>query len=207
MTLNKPIGLSTPEMPVPEIIADFTDAGLEALGETPVVGQLVKIAQAGASFRDWYLMRKIRRFTQQIDPSEEARLAFAGRLLGDHEFRDRVGEHLLSMLDSYDDKRKAECLGILFLAFMEGKITHETLSRFGRAIFHLHFSDIRAFIERGHRNPEQILDPLASSGLVTRRVNLVGQRPNLTWSLSSLGTTFTSLLSPHTDQLWPDAKQ
>lgn len=190
--------------PIPmDISVDLADAGLAALGQTPVVGTLLKLYRAGASFRDWNLLRKMKMFTEGVNPSEEVRLDFAGRLAGDHEFRDRVGEHLLTLLDSYDDQRKAKILGILFLAFMENRISHETLSRFARAIFHLHYSDIRLFTESGHRNPDHILDPLASSGLVLRKVSLVGQNPNLVWSVSKLGTTFRTLLKPHVAQLWP----
>jgi len=107
----------------------------------------------------------------------------------DADYRQRVGENLLLLLNRVDDIKKPELIAKLFKAFVEGKIDDEKYQKIGIAIDRINIQNIPHLIkfyhdyngenfeileERGNLIPDDALQDLVNCGLIDIRFN-----PNL----------------------------
>lgn len=147
--------------------AEIAELGLDAvlseglLRDLPVVGSIVSIARAGVDIRTRLLVRKLSRFVSNLgDVPIEERRKFAEELDQDSDHRERVGEHLITVLDRLDSARKAELLAKAFGAYVSGKIEYFDFLGLSGAIDHCLVHDL-AMIPVSDR-PRQYLDAAAS---------------------------------------------
>jgi len=150
------------------------------LREFPVVGAILALGKTGASVRDFLFLRKVFRFLYQLrDVSLEKRIEFGNRIREDSEYRRKVGENLLLILEKLNAFSKADMLGRVYKAHLTGNINTETLEKLVSAIERVNLHDLdrlRQFYvddDENSREDEQ-LQNLAFAGLVCIQLGEVG---------------------------------
>lgn len=122
-TIAETGGLELPAEILEFSIDQAIDEGL--LKDIPVVGWIAKGASFGRSISDRIFFHKILRFLialEKIDKND--REAFRTKVAEDSDFRRRVGEHLLILLDKMDTFEKSSLLAKCFDHFLTGDIDH-----------------------------------------------------------------------------------
>lgn len=137
-----------------DILADFSELALDALLEDgvirdiPVIGSLVGLVRGGISIRDRIFAKKILRFLLEFKdiPPEEIQ-AQIDNLATNPKERQRLGEHLLLLLDRLSDMDKPALLAKAFAAFLEEKISRTEFQGLAYAIDTILLDNIDTFKE------------------------------------------------------------
>jgi hypothetical protein len=147
------------------VAMDFGEIGVDKLlsegylRDIPVVSTLVALWKTGAVIRDWLFVRKLLTFLRELkDVEPHKRREMIDNLQSDPLFNQKVGEHLILLLDRLDDMAKPALVGRAFRAYCEGRIDGEQLRLMNRAIdrvFVPHLSHLSTFVRRSER-PGQI---------------------------------------------------
>jgi hypothetical protein len=181
---------------VNDVLSDLAEFGIDQLLKdgvfqaVPLIGSAVGVLKIFIRTKDWLLLRNVYRFRYNIQAiSEENRKSFIERLNKDADYRQRVGENLLLLLNRVDDIRKPELIANLFKAFAEGKIDDEKYQKLGIAIDRISIQNIPHLIKfyreyngenfdilhsRVNEIPDDALQELVNCGLIDIRFN-----PNL----------------------------
>jgi len=110
----------------------FLDQGL--VRDIPILGTLVGVGKAGVAVRDVLLIRKLQTFLNEVEDVPEERERFVKEMDADPTRRDKVGTHLIVLLDRFEDMDKARFLGRAFRLFLKREISQEDFRRMARAI-------------------------------------------------------------------------
>jgi len=128
----------------------FADTLLEdgLAKDIPVIGTIYKLAKYGVSVRDRLFVKKLLCFFSEISQiSVEDRARMISKIDQSGEFRMRVGEKLLYILDKPEDHENARIVAVLFRAFIDGKLTYAEFLRASRAIQSVMTDDLWSFVE------------------------------------------------------------
>jgi hypothetical protein len=138
----------------------------ELLKDLPFIGFAVKIAKAGLSVRDRLFLRKVQLFLAALPKIEDEKKArFQEQLDSDKEFRNRVGETLLLIIERLDSLKKPEMLAKAFAYFMKGKIKEQEFRRLASAIDLAFIDDLEFLASRVRLYNNDRLWPLVRAGL------------------------------------------
>jgi len=137
-----------------ELLTDFSELAIDAILEDgvirdiPVLGSLVGLVRGGISIRDRIYAKKILRFLLEFKdiPREEIQ-AQIDKLTTNPKERQRLGEHLLLLLDRLNDMEKSALLAKAFLAFLEERINREEFQGLAHAIDTILLDNIDKFKE------------------------------------------------------------
>ena len=133
------------------------DDGL--LKDIPVIGTMAKFASAVGTFRDHLFAKKLYKFyaaLDQIPPAErEKQLA---KLASSPKERQRVGEHLLLLLERLDNMQKPALLARAFQALLAERIEVAQFHGLAHAIGEINVMHLPLFKERCEL-PQPIEDP------------------------------------------------
>jgi hypothetical protein len=162
-----------------DAVVDLAEVGLDELRlegparDVPVLGTIVRLVATAGSVRDLVFTRKVVRFlarVSQIPPAERA--AFVSENLSDPGKRRRVGEALVLLLDRLDDMQKPDLLGLIFGAYVIGRIDLPTFQRLAAGLDKLNLvwlPMLRLFYSAQSENrppiPPEALQELAAAGL------------------------------------------
>jgi len=134
---------------IKNITEDYCELGLDTmleegvLKDIPVFGTLTKLYSVGATIHGKILEKKLLKFLYELDKiSFEKRTGFVEKLNCDQKFEQRVGEHLLLLLERIDDMNKPPQLAKIFAAFIEEKIDFEMFVRLSSSIDRSLVSDL-----------------------------------------------------------------
>jgi hypothetical protein len=109
-------------------IDHFLEEGV--LKEIPFFGSLYKGYKTAFGIRESIFAKKIFKFlTELSDIPQEKREAFVNKLESNHEYRHKVGEKLLVLIEQLDDIEKPQIIGRLLKASINEKITYEEFLR------------------------------------------------------------------------------
>ena len=154
-----------------EMIAD----GLldnDVLKEIPVVGTAIKICKAADNFRNRLFIAKLQRFLAGTNSDENTRKAWIEKCKTSPDETRRIGESILLTLDRLSDLKKAELIGVLFVAYANNVIDSDDILRLTRAIDIAYIGDIEKLLAF-HKCPEDTQDhwakQLVTSGLTEVR--------------------------------------
>jgi hypothetical protein len=118
--------------------------------EIPIFKTLLATSKIIGSIGDILLTQKIEKFLRsQMAISAQARRDMVERLEKDPAFGQRVGEHLIELLDRVDSFRKPAMLGAVFAAFATKKIELKMLRRLNSAITIMPESEINVVRQLG----------------------------------------------------------
>ena len=129
----------------------------ELIQSIPILNNLTNAGKAVLSFRDRYLVRKIGIFLNQISDVNEKELNTFLENLDKENYRKKIGEKLLILLDSSDDEEKAKVTGELFKRYIKDELSKENFELLCHAVnktyfFHLHL------LRHCHVNPNTMVD-------------------------------------------------
>jgi hypothetical protein len=127
-------GLSEIAIEAAEVALDLTlNDGL--LKDIPVFGWLVKGYSTYNSITDRMFLKKVALFLNGVSQaSEDERQKFKASLDTEPEFRKKVGENLLLLIDKHERLEKSFILGKVMAKVIEGKCSHEDFLRIAAAI-------------------------------------------------------------------------
>ncbi len=134
-------------VPLAESIADtFLEEGV--VKELPIVGTIVGLAKVGVSIRDRLFIKKLLYFLAALPsvPVDE-RVKIISRIDESRDFRTRVGEKLLYILDRSEDHENARIIGHLFGAFLRGDLSYGEFLHACAAIQVVTSEDLLHFVE------------------------------------------------------------
>jgi len=124
-------------------IDQVLDEGL--LKDIPVVGWIAKGVSIGHSISDRILYHKILRFLIALEKIGEGdRETFRTKVRDDSDFRRKVGEHLIVLLDKIDAFDKASLFALCFDHFLTSDIDHEYFADLSHVIERTPLSDLKA---------------------------------------------------------------
>lgn len=137
-----------------DVLADISEVAIDSILEDgvirdiPVIGSLVGLARGTISIRDRIYAKKILRFLLEFKdiPTEEIQSRI-DKLATDPKERQRLGEHLLLLLDRLNDMGKPALLSKAFLAFLEQRINRVEFQGLAHAIDVILLDNIGKFKE------------------------------------------------------------
>lgn len=157
MSNTKPIGESLLQTVAniteyEDVLADISEVAIDSILEDgvirdiPVIGSLVGLVRGGISIRDRIYAKKILRFLLEFKdiPREEIQ-AQIDELATNPKERQRLGEHLLLLLDRLNDMDKPALLAKAFIAFLEQRISREDFQGLAYAIDALFIDNVEGF--------------------------------------------------------------
>ncbi len=156
-------------------LIDAVDAGIDAVVDNeiverlPIVGLLVKLTKVGLGFREYLFLKKLARFLFHLrDVNQEEREQYVARIQASPDERKRLGEHLILLLDRFEDVTKPEYLARGFEAYLQGTITLDEFMRLSLVVDRCYLEDLEAI--RGMKGeveiPPHVATPLASCGVL-----------------------------------------
>ena len=137
------------------------------LKDIPIVGTLIHLAKLGANIRDLLFLKKIISFMnglKDISPTERNKMI--NEIDDSKEYRVKVGEKLLYIIDTCSDYENSENVSQLFKAFLEKKITYDEFLRSSNIIERVTSYDLKWFLKNTceYMSVEEV-GSLISSGL------------------------------------------
>jgi len=154
----------------------------------PILGTLYKLGKVGLGIRDQYFAKKVFNFLINIkDISTHDRLKFIADL-ENHDFKQRAGETLITLLDRFDNSEKPVILSNLLRARVENHIDIVNFLRLASIIEKAFLPDLKSLHEyrtsnlyKGHE-----CESLRSLGLIYQSV-IDANGENNRFSITSLG--------------------
>lgn len=150
--------LAAPELhEVGVSVADaILDSALEDgfLKTLPLVKYLHAALRLGKGIKDRLFLKRLISFLSPVgDVSQEQRAAMIAQIDHSGEFRVKVGEKLLYIIEKCDDHEQSEIVGRLFAACLRGELTYEEFLRGAHAVQMLLTHDLWKFV----RMPMQVV--------------------------------------------------
>jgi hypothetical protein len=104
--------------------------------------------KAGANVRDYLFAKKILAFLSGVsDVPAEKRARMISEIDSSDEYRVKIGEKLIYLLDKAEDHETARAISAIFRAFLEGQIDYDTFLRASRAVQNIIADDLRTFVD------------------------------------------------------------
>lgn len=129
----------------------------DALSAIPLVGNIISGGKAVLAYRDRKLIKKISVFLNQLETVSQDEISVFLSKLEDEEYREAIGEKLLTLLDRADDDEKAKVLGELFKRYIRGEINKENFELLSHAIDRVFFFDLH-LLRHSHHNQYTMKD-------------------------------------------------
>ncbi|MBI1920306.1 MAG: hypothetical protein HYS23_04400 [Geobacter sp.] len=196
-----------------EIICDLTEAGLDQvfvdgfLRDVPVIGTAYKIAELGKSISDRIFVTKLARFFKCIEDIPKNEIEDFCRKVDEGGISlQRLGENLVLAINRVNDMDKMPILGLVFRAYIEGKITYDQFQRIYAAVDGAVISDLRAFIASDAKADDPTFSCLINTGFTAisrRAVSGHGDFIPLRVEKTDLGETFRQVMSGNEQRVSP----
>jgi hypothetical protein len=148
---------------------------VDIISEIPVIGTGIKFIRAGFEINNLLFMKKLTKFVKNLkDISPEEVKKWSRKLEDEKEFRKKIGENLLLLINRIDDMgEKPEMVGKIFRAYIREQIDYSTFNILCRAVDRINLNNIQALEEFYSTKPERIIPEddimydLTYAGLVT----------------------------------------
>lgn len=142
-----------------DVIVDLSETTLDsllkdgALKDIPIIGVLFGITKTTLTVQDKLFTKKIMVFLLQLKKtSNESRRKQIEKMEKDPEYKIKVGEKLLYIIDKCEDHEKAVYIGKLFQCFIEEEIEYDDFLRASRSIELTYLGDLKRFIKEKWQN-------------------------------------------------------
>ena len=142
-----------------EIGADMIELSLDSvleeglLKEMPIIGVLAKLYSTGNTIHGKIFEKKIIRFLYQTEKTKISdKEKFKTKLNIQPDYRKKVGEQLLVILDKLDNIEKASILGKLFKKFMEENIDLDMFQRLASVVANGFLPDLKKLVKYENQN-------------------------------------------------------
>jgi len=157
-----------------ELISEVGDITFEnflendSFKDIPILGFLIKGKNIINEIQDKLFAKKILSFLKQLEgTSNQSRSKQINKIEHDSEYKIKVGEKLLYLLNDAEDYEKSEYIGKLFKSFLEEKIEYNDFLRCVNSINRINIVDFKDFLKRGMSRSDRSTDSYLNSGLIT----------------------------------------
>jgi hypothetical protein len=158
----------------------FETALPSVVEKIPVLSAFVSAIGGVFDIRSKLLIKKLASFLTELrEVSDEDRWAFRRELERDPALREKVGEHLIMLLDRLDSTEKARLIGKLFSAFLRRRLTFEEFQLTGAGVDRAHLADILVVARSSDALYGDAGSRLFSAGLATLQVSSLNDMPQL----------------------------
>lgn len=136
------------------VAEDLAEVGLDALindstfRDIPIIGSIVGVTKAIASIKDKILARKIYSFLVELKkiPANK-RKKFLDNMENNPDFKRKVGENLIMLLDRLDDLDKPALVAKIFKAYVQNDINYHQFLRFESVIDRVLIKDLQNLLK------------------------------------------------------------
>lgn len=146
----------------------------EILKEIPLLNNIIGIWRIKISISDTILLNKIYKFLNNINPCPDSEIE---NLFKKYRWN-KIWEQLLTLLESFEDYKKAELLWKCFYCFLKWHITKEDFFKFWYGIKKIYISDLNNLIHKNNLEQELLerLSLWGFSNIKRKNDNLPFQR-------------------------------
>ncbi len=114
------------------------------LKDIPIVHTIVALTKLGIDIKNRIFAKKLIKFLISLkDISQQDRETMILKLERDNSFKDKVGEHILLLLDKCNDMSKPTLIGNAFKSYIQGRITALELRKINFGIDSLFIPNIQ----------------------------------------------------------------
>jgi len=133
------------------VAADMLDITADALigvaENIPIFKAIVSIKNAANNIRDYFFLDKLMNFLYEIrDISPEKRAKELDKIDGSLEYKTKVGEKLLFIIDHCEDAEKSQMIGHLFRCFILGEIDYREFLKAASTLNRIDINDFKDFL-------------------------------------------------------------
>jgi len=184
----------------------FEEALPEVVERVPALGAVASALGGIRGIREKLILKKLVYFLSELDNvSDEDRWVFRRKIEIDPEEREKVGEHLILLLDRLDNTEKARLVGRLFSAFIRRRITKDELQLACAGVDRAHLADLTRIARNGEVPHGDSGSRLFAAGLASLQVSSVNNMPQLgalaggfqTYPVNAIGMTVLDICFPH----------
>jgi hypothetical protein len=163
---------------------NLLDSGI--LKDIPVLGTIVGLTRSTMTIQDKLFTKKLISFLFELKAtSSEDRKKQIQKIENDTNYKTKVGERLLYIIDKCEDSEKATYIGKLFQSFIEEKIDYDDFLRASRCIEQTHLEDLKRFIkEKWNKLSMEEAGDLVGAGLMVA----IYSEPKIVWDSIEDGT-------------------
>jgi hypothetical protein len=137
-----------------DVIAGLGETGIDYLfdegiiKEVPFVGSIFGLTKVTTSIQDKLFTKKIFKFLFQLGKTDATnRRKQIEKIDNDPNYKTKVGEKILYIIDKCDDSEKAIYIGQLFRLYIQEVIQYEDFLRASKCIEMTYLSDLKRFIK------------------------------------------------------------
>ncbi|MBI4965527.1 MAG: hypothetical protein HY913_19780 [Desulfomonile tiedjei] len=137
-----------------KLARDLDEVALDSLLEPgtlrdiPILGTFAKGANVVLSVRDFFFLRKLSKVLLCLDSVPlETRNEFSNRLKSDPNFRQKLMDSVILLIDRLDDMEKAEFFGKIFSAYVSSQIGYDDFRMLSYALDRLYLTDLHTLKE------------------------------------------------------------
>lgn len=172
---------------------------IEVLKDIPVVGSVRNLLKIATNINGYFFTKKLQRFLIHLaEIPIERRQSFKAKLDRDKNFREKVSENLLILIDKLDDMLKPELLARAFSAYIMEEIDYVTFRRISVAIDRCFVEDLPQLLEKDKRIAlkPHVASILLSAGLIDIETipTVKAEGVMNIYEVSDFGKTFIKIL-------------
>ena len=130
----------------------FTDSLMKdgIARDIPIIGTVIGLGKASIGIKESMFLKKIIHFISELkNISITKRREMIEKIDTSGEFKIRVGEKLLYIIDKCEDHEKSQLIAILFSAFLSEKISYEEFLRASHIVDQVILEDLKRFVTCG----------------------------------------------------------
>jgi hypothetical protein len=127
------------------------------LKDIPILGTIVGLVKSSLNLKDRLFLKKILYFLANLNSIEQpVRHKLITKIDSSQDYKIKVGEKLLYIIDKCDDHISAELIGKLFSAVLKGKISYKEFLQGSEIIDRAFFSDLEMFLNDNLDNIQKV---------------------------------------------------
>ena len=130
----------------------FTDSLMKdgIAKDIPIIGTVIGLGKASIGIKEIMFLKKIIYFIAELkNISITKRHEMIDKIDTSGEFKTRVGEKLLYIIDKCEDHEKSQLIAILFSAFLSEKISYEEFLSASHIVDQVMLEDLKRFVTCG----------------------------------------------------------
>ncbi|MDV3873368.1 hypothetical protein CMT47_19550 [Elizabethkingia anophelis] len=159
-----------------DLISDLSETVIDSflndgfIKDIPIFGILFKSKNLYSSIQDRLFTKKLFTFLKQLNEIPNGqRLKQIEKIDSDINYKLKVGEKLLYIINQAEDFEKAEYIGLLFNSFLKEEINYDEFLKTTSCINNINIVDLNFFIERKFKRliSDKYSEEFLSTGLLT----------------------------------------
>lgn len=163
-----------------DLMTDINEAFLDSflkdgiVKDVPILGLVLKVINIGNTIQERLYIKKLLTFLKQLENTQvEDREREINKIDESKDYKTKVGEKILYVINEADDCEKAQYIGTLFNYFLQGILQYEDFIRCVNCINKTNIVDLNLFIKQSmiERFINSNFENYLNTGLITQQYN------------------------------------